>query len=111
LLFAFVYVLAGMTMNRPDPPPVGAMTVYELQIDLRDDSVVEAAIPETLWLSCRAHLPGHAASVSGGDEGRFALSVSPAVGRNDDRRFVGCLEDLRLDRVLVDVVGSQGVDR
>lgn len=110
LLFAFVYVLAGMTMNRPDPPPTGLVTTYELEIELRDGSAVAPAIPKTLWLSCRAHLPGHSAAVSGGDGGRFVVSVWPSVGRNDDRRFVGCLEDVRLDRVLVDVVGSEGVD-
>jgi hypothetical protein len=110
LIVAFVNVLAEVTMNRPDPPPAGPMTTYELQIELRDGSAVDAAIPETLWLSCRAHLSGHDAVVIGGADGRFVVQVRPSVGRNDDRRFVGCLEDVRLDRVLVDVVASQGVD-
>ena len=110
LTVAFVNVLAEWTKNGPDPPPAGPVTTYEIQIELRDGATVGAAIPQTLWLSCRAHLPGHDATVRSSGDGRFVVSVRPSVGRNDDRRFVGCLEDVRLDRVLVDVVGSEGVD-
>jgi hypothetical protein len=106
LLFAFVNVLADVTQNRPDPLPTGALTTYDVQVELRDGSTADRAIPITLWLSCRSHLPGREATIDGGDGGRFEITVRPSVGRNDDRRFVGCLEDVRLDRVLVDVTGS-----
>ena len=36
-------------------------------------------------------------------DGRYRVVLRPAVGDHDERKLVGCLEDLTVDRVLGDV--------
>ena len=37
-------------------------------------------------------------------DGRYRVVLAPAVGEHDQRKLVGCLEDLTIDRVRGDVV-------
>lgn len=109
LAAAAVYGLAAMTMYRPDPVMTGGATSYAVSVQLRDGLAPDRSIVETLWLSCRGNVSGREATIEATGGGRFLVTLEPAVGPNDHRRFVGCLEDLRLDRIIVDVVEGSGV--
>ena len=106
LVFSAVYGLSELTMYRPDPFIDGGSTSYELSVEIRSGERPDPSIVQTLWLSCRAVVPGRTATIETLTQGRFQLRVEPLVGRNDDRRLTGCLEDIRLDRILVAVLGS-----
>lgn len=104
---AGINLLAEVTQYRRSPPPTGGTSVYQLKIELRNGPGQETSIARALWLSCRANVtPGARATFEGAGDAIW-LTVRPAVARNDDRRFTGCLEDMQLDLVRVDVVGEQ----
>jgi hypothetical protein len=107
LVAAAVNVLAEVTQYRPSVPPTGGRSVYELRIELRNGGGAVTSIARALWLSCRANVTPGARATFEGSDGGILLTVRPAVAHNADRRFTGCLEDMQLDRVRVDVVGEQ----
>lgn len=110
LLAATIGVLAELTMYVPDTRPTTGSTTYELLVELREGPGDREAVVQTLWLSCRENLSDAArAELRETGGGRVSMTVEPRVAHNDDRRFVGCLEDVTLDRVRVDVLS--GVDR
>jgi hypothetical protein len=109
LLAAVVVILARFTMYVPGPPVEAGRTSYELQVRLRSGEAPEEELVETLWRTCRAHIPGRAADITSLGGGRYELTVEPALGRNDDLRFSGCLGDLRFDFVVTDVLSREGV--
>jgi hypothetical protein len=110
LLVGAVAVLARLTMYVPDARPTTGSTTYELLVELREGEGDRATVVQALWLSCRENLADAArAEIHETSADRVSMTVEPRVARNDDRRFVGCLEDVTLDRVRVDVVA--GADR
>jgi hypothetical protein len=109
LLAGAIAMLADTTMYVPDTRPTTGSTTYDLRVELREGVGDRATVVQALWLSCRENLADSArAEIVDSGAQMVAMTVEPRVARNDDRRFVGCLEDLTLDRVRVDVVG--GVD-
>jgi hypothetical protein len=110
LLMGAIAVLARVTMYVPDARPTTGSTTYELFVELREGGGDRATVVQALWLSCRENLADDArAEIHETGAGGISMTVVPRVAHNDDRRFVGCLEDVTLDRVRVDVVS--GVDR
>jgi hypothetical protein len=110
LLAAGIGVLAELTMYVPDSRPTTGSTTYELLVELREGGGDRTTIAQALWLSCRGNLIDSAwAEIRETSPETVTMLIEPRVARNDDRRFVGCLEDVTLDRVRVDVVS--GVDR
>lgn len=110
LLAGGIALLAQVTRYVPDTRPTTGSTTYELLVELREGGGDRATVVQALWLSCRENL-GDAARAEIHEAGpdRVSMTVEPRIARNDDRRFVGCLEDVTLDRVRVDVVA--GTDR
>jgi hypothetical protein len=95
-------------MYRADTRPTTGSTSYTLLIELRDGEGDRSTVAQALWLSCRGTLLDVSrARIVAGEGGLVRLTVEPEVATNDDRRFVGCIEDVTLDRVRVDVVGGQ----
>jgi hypothetical protein len=109
LLAAIVAVLARFTMYVPSPPIEQGRTSYELLVRSRSGAVPDPELVETLWRTCRVHVPGRSASIAPLGENRFRLTVTPAIGRQDDLRFSGCLADLRFDFVITDILTRDGV--
>jgi len=109
-------VLADMTQNRPDRIPAGSRSDIVLDVRHRSTGPAELRTAEGLWGACQATVSQQLTEpgvVSVGD-GRFLLSMSPAVGEHAWRRLQGCLEDMTIDRVRghvvskTDVVGPSG---
>ena len=103
---AIVNVLADVATNRPDPDLVGRVSLVDMEIGqkIQGSRSVES-VAEALWISCRGTLPDEvtARSIEQVAGGRVEMVLEPAIGRNSQRRFVGCLQDLNLDRVLAEV--------
>jgi hypothetical protein len=68
----------------------------------------EPAAAAALWAVCSATVPGEVSTAV--DAGRaWTATVEPAIGEHGEKRLVGCLEDLTLDRVVgrvLDIVAS-----
>ena len=110
LLVGAVGVLAQLTMYRPDVRPTTGSTTYEMRVELREGDGDQARVVQALWLSCRDILADSSrAEIVPAGVDQVTMTVEPRIAHNDDRRFVGCLEDVTLDRVRVDVVS--GTDR
>jgi hypothetical protein len=107
LLVGAITLLADIAMYRPETRPTTGSTTYSLFVELREGRGDRASVANALWLSCR-DIVGHDASadITPADGGHITMTVRPEVATNDDRRFVGCLEDVTLDRVRVDVVSG-----
>ncbi len=105
-------VLADMTQNRPDRISAGSRSDIVLDVRHRSTQPAELRTAQGLWGACQATVwqqltePG---VVSVGD-GRFLLSMSPAVGEHAWRRLQGCLEDMTIDRVRGHVVSKIDVE-
>jgi hypothetical protein len=100
-----VMTLATVAMYRKDPRSTTGSTAFVLEVDARTGPADPHAVAETLWITCRAHLPHDVQLVEIGTASPevAVLEVQPRIGRNDARRFAGCLGDLRFDRVLTSV--------
>lgn len=110
LALAMLVGLAELTQNRPDP--IRADTVSRVVVDLSVRGG-EASVDDAfaLWAVCRrtashVDLAAPVAALPGGD---YELLVHPALGEHDEKRFVGCLEDATLDRVVAHVRAIEDV--
>jgi hypothetical protein len=102
--------LGDLTQSRGDSVPPGSRSEVVLAIDTRDYRQPVDAAAANLWGACAGivrHRLDAAAGfepVAGGDGDEVRFSVEPGLGRNAERKLVGCLEDATLDRVVGDVV-------
>lgn len=102
VLGASVFGLAALTEYRADEPAVpGSASTYLLTVEFRDVGDPVAAT-ETLTSSCRALIDEASEIRIAGNGETVVMRVSPSPGSNDERRFLGCLNDLTLDRVRVE---------
>jgi hypothetical protein len=81
-------------------------------VSTRETGASAGQIADALWVSCRLHLPADAEltamEVTG--ERSATLHLTPALGRTQERKFVGCLEDAVIDRVNADVIHFEASD-
>lgn len=109
-LIAFVSIavdqIGDLTQSRPDPVRRGEVTelvvsVHEDRFGLEQDGAADA-----LWAVCSAHTISRPLSDEGlepvGDD-LYRVVLTPALGRHERLKVIGCLEDFTLDRVLADV--------
>ncbi len=112
LATAVVSVLWDVAVNRPDPTLVGQVSSLELAVSQKSFGARSVDdVTEALWIFCRGTLPANTRLVAiealRGD--RVRVTLAPAIGRNSERRFVGCLEDATLDLVQADVTRFENV--
>jgi hypothetical protein len=96
--------LASMTQNRPDAVFPGSETSLEFRVSTKDYQRGESAAATALWSVCSASVGGDVSPIPVPQGDAWRVSVSPAIGEHGEKRLVGCLEDLTLDRVLGEVV-------
>ena len=99
-------VLADATQSRPDPVRADEVTELVLDVDVDRFNPGEAAAAAALWAVCAAQTRSRPTTTGGPEplgDGRYRLVLAPAVGEHDQRKLVGCLEDLTIDRVRGDV--------
>jgi hypothetical protein len=105
VLLVGIWFLREAAESRPEPGS-GGSTALVIEVSTRETGSTTQQIVDALWIACRLRLPGDAELVSSRvlEKGEAQLVVTPALGRTDRRRFVGCLEDAVLDRVQAKVV-------
>jgi hypothetical protein len=103
---AVIDVLADATQSRPDRIRADEVTELVLDIDVDRYNPGEAAAADALWAVCAPQTRSRPTTGGGPEalgDGRYRLVLAPAVGEHDERKLVGCLEDLTIDRVRGDV--------
>jgi hypothetical protein len=108
LLLVGVGFLREAAESRPDAGEGGSTTLL-LEVSTRETGSTTQQIVDALWIACRLRLPPDAELLSARvvGPGEAELVVAPSLGRTDHRKFVGCLEDAVLDRVVADVTAWQ----
>jgi MFS family permease len=100
-----VLLLSSIATYRDPPDPVSGTTTIVLQVDARSGSPDAEAVANTLWMACRGNVDDGVGLVSVEPlvAGVARVTVAPRVAVPDERRFLGCLEDLRFDGVRIEV--------
>lgn len=95
-----VQALADATQNRPDRGQEAEETQLTLDVRTKDRYAPEVAA-ESLWAACRHTVRATrlVAPMRALDEGRFILTLRPALGPHASRRLFGCLQDATIDDV------------
>ncbi len=103
--------LRDATMSTPDPADPDAVMVLTLDVDTREAFGSVDDLAEALYVACRVRLPDETRLIESAEtpDGAGRLVVAPALGTTSKRRFVGCLEDLIIDRVEAQVVTTEKV--
>ena len=108
-----VVALANGAMYREGPDPVSGTTTVLLRVETRSGPANASAVANTLWMTCRGDVDDDVSLV--GVEvvapNVASLTVAPRIAAHDERRFLGCLEDLRFDGVRIEVTSWAEVHR
>jgi hypothetical protein len=109
-VFLGAIVLADTMLSRHDDVPDGSELVVEMLISTR--GAVEAdpqEIAEALAVTCQLEVRGNIIpdSIETIGDARFRFVVRPALDRTDRHQLRGCIQDLRIDGVLADVVAME----
>jgi hypothetical protein len=103
-------VLGDLTQSRPDPVRDDAITEVVVRVEQDRFTHGDDAAAEALWAVCAGQTSSRSESTPVAlDDGHYRIVLAPAVGRNEERKLRGCLEDLTVDRVLGDVVSWRTV--
>jgi hypothetical protein len=100
-----VDLLGDLTQSRPDPVYADEVSEVIMSVDQDRFGGGENAAADALWAVCAAQTTSRMADgrLQSLGDGRYRAVLEPAVGDNDERQLVGCLEDLTVERVLGDV--------
>jgi len=100
-----VVALANGAMYREGPDPVTGTTTVLLRVETRSGPANASAVANTLWMTCRGDVDDDVSlvGVEAVAPNVASLMVAPRIAAHDERRFRGCLEDLRFDGVRIEV--------
>jgi hypothetical protein len=99
-----VRALADATQNHPDGSARGSRSEVILEVETQDDYDPQLAANGLLGTCQQVVDAVTMKSFEARGDGEFAIVVQPSLGTNAEKRFVGCLEDLTIDRVKGHVV-------
>jgi hypothetical protein len=103
--------LSDLTQTRPDPvdPSRSSIVVFDVDTQAYDGTVEEAAAAQ--WGVCAGTVGGesHAPAPDALADGRFQVTVTPAIGPRGEQRLRGCLDDAAVDRVMSSFVSITNV--
>ena len=109
LALAGVLVLRAEVMTVYEPQPPGSRTEFVLEAETREDPRHLREMTRSLVSVCRLLVNGEVVERSfdhlGG--GVFRFAVEPALGEFELREMRGCLQDTRVQHLLVDVRETQ----
>jgi len=108
-----VLVLADVTQSRPDADMPADASVVTIDVSSNGPRVAALSVrAQRQWELCRdtSNLGLQTSSLLQVDTSRFVGVVTPALGEQAERRFRGCLADLRIDYVQLRVVSVEDVD-
>lgn len=108
LLYGAIDVISDATQTRGDPDTSGTTTALVLSITHRGVGRDAAETTEGLWQTCRSRFrrPMTAEEPRSLGGNRVLLEVTPGLGDEAERQFLGCLEDATFDRVQAHVLSS-----
>jgi hypothetical protein len=95
-----VKVLMEATQNRPDTPAAGSSSTIEFTVSADNFQRGEAAAADALWAVCASTVDGDVSTRPQPVGPAWRVSISPALGEHGEKRLVGCLEDLTVDRAV-----------
>jgi len=90
--------MMGATKNRPDEVVAGSRTTVTFSISTRDYQRGEAAAAAALWAVCSATVDGTVSEAVPVDDD-WQVTIEPAIGEHGQKRLVGCIDDVTLERV------------
>ena len=99
LLFGAIVLMMEATQNRPDEVRAGTVTTVTFDVSTREVQRGEPAAANALWAVCAGTVAG-AVSTPVQVDGAWQVTIEPAIGEHGERRLVGCLEDVTIDRVI-----------
>ena len=94
-----LFALAEATQNRPDEVRLGSRTTVSFTVSTREVERGEPAAVAALWAVCAGTVPGEISTAEPNGAG-WQVTIEPAIGEHGERRLVGCLEDVTVDRVI-----------
>ena len=102
--------LMDHTLSRHEDVPPDSELVVELTIATRTG--VEAGneeIAEALVVVCQLEVRSNVLpdSIETIEDGRYQFVMRPGLDESDRRQLIGCLQDLRIDNVLANVVSTR----
>lgn len=103
-LFVGVNLMMDATQNRPDAPAAGSSSTIDFTVDTRDFQRGEPAAADALWAVCAATVGGDVSLRPEAVDAAWRVTVTPAIGHHGQKRLVGCIEDVTIDRVVGHVV-------
>ena len=89
-----------MTQNRPDACASARSTTVDFRVSERDFQRGEPAAAAALWAVCSATVPGDVVPPPSPSTATWRVTIEPAIGEHGEKRLVGCLEDVTIDRVV-----------
>lgn len=101
---AGLFALREATQNRPDVVEAGTSTTVDFTVDTHRFQRGDQAAATTLWAVCSSTVDGTVSPVPTPTGDGWRVTVSPAIGEHGEKRLVGCIEDVTIDRVLGHVV-------
>ena len=94
--------LSDLTQSRSDPPNRAADTEVVIAVDENRFRGGLDGAATALWAVCAGQTtsrPTDGGALAEIGDGRYRLVLRPAVGDDERRKLVGCLEDLTIERV------------
>ncbi len=114
VLFAGAFLggsaLMDRTLSRHEGVPPGSELVVEMTISSRagveaDNEEIAEALVVACQLEVRSSVAGDGIETLAEDHYRFVMR--PSLDESDRRQLTGCLQDLRIDNVLANVVSME----
>lgn len=105
--------LMDATMTRHDDVPDGSRLEVELSISMHAGAEAsEEEIVEALVVVCQLEVSGGGSTqdLESLGDGNYRLVMTPGLDEADRRQLTGCLQDLRIDNVLANVVSMTHTD-
>ena len=97
-LGAGLVAMMGATKNVPDRVVAGTRTTVTFTVSTRDYQRGEAAAAAALWAVCSATVGGEVSAAVPVDD-HWEVTIEPAIGEHGQKRLVGCIDDVTIDRV------------
>jgi hypothetical protein len=101
--FLVIGALGDLTQSRPDPVNAEAATELVLSVDEDRFGPGEDGAAAALWAVCSAQTRSRVTDdgeLRAVGDGHYRVVLAPAVGHHEQKKLIGCLEDLTIDRVV-----------
>ena len=104
--------LMDATMTRHDDVEAGSTLEVELTISMRSGAEArEGDIAEALVVMCQLEVRGGVVDdLETVGHGHYRFVMTPGLDEADRRQLTGCLQDMRIDHVLANVVSMRQRD-